>query len=431
MPAHLEWKNMQAEIKSRETNCNNARSEITIEKENQTKESVILKWISSHDFRGSYQNILERTGIEEKYSSRCQWLINHPEFEEWSGLGNNSVLWLKGAIGTGKTTLMARAIQEIQNTTRIEKSGVAFYFFQKAADLSTTSSSVETCLRSLVRQLSWNCEIQEIEPLVEKKWDVLQAQHSGDSPLSIGECRKLLKSLISERETYIMIDALDECEKQYDLMSELTDLSPLVHDNGRGPQALHLMLCGRDDFLLSEYFPQCLMIVTNSTDTSEDQDFYIDQEIDKICQIRRGSILASSPKAYSQRLKKTLKEKGGGLFRWIEIQLEVFKVKAFKTGDEIEKELHWLESHTKHDTLNKEYARLMSLNGKPEEMNHKSALKMLRLIACSFYHLSINDLAGAMTASSHGPELTPEDVRRILVGFVSETEQSEGSSKLL
>lgn len=413
-PAHLDWKNMQAEIKSRETNCNIIKNIITIVKENHEKESAILKWISSHDIRESYQTVLELTGIEEKYNSRCQWLLDHTEFEEWSNLGNNSVLWLKGTIGTGKTTLMARAIREMQNTTRIEEYGIAFFFFQRA----TGRSSVETCLRSLVRQLSWNKTSEEIEPLVEKKYEDFKATHSGDSLLSIGECRKLLKKLTSKRETYIMIDAIDECEKPHELLSQLMDL------NEKGHQALHIMLCGRDDLLISDYFDKCLTIATNSADTSEDQEFYINHEVDNICRTRKGSLFASPSKDYSCRLKKVLKEKGGGLFRWIEIQLDVFRVGFFKTSDDIEKELEWLKSHTKHDTLDKEYARLLALNGKLG-LNYNRALKMLRLIACSREALSVDDLAEAITASEYADdstkELTPDDVRRILVGFISET----------
>lgn len=241
---------MQAEIKSREINCNNIKNRITLEKENQEKISKILKWISSHDIRGSYQNVLERTGIEMKYSGRCQWLLKHTEFQEWSRQGKSSVLWLKGTIGTGKTTLMARAIQEMQNSAMIQVSGLplALFLFQKATGPSTTLLSVEVCLRSLVRQLSWNNRDEEIEPLVETKYNDLDNQHSDDSLLSTQECVKLLETLISERETYLMIDAVDECEKPH----ELLDLIVQVNKVQERRQALHIMLCGRDD--LCGYF---------------------------------------------------------------------------------------------------------------------------------------------------------------------------------
>ena len=433
-PADLEWKNMQAEIKSRETNCNNIKNLIALEKENQEQEMKILKWISSHDIRGSLQNVLERTGIEMKYSARCQWILNHTKFEEWSRQGNSSVLWLKGTIGTGKTTLMARAIQEIRNSamTQIYGMPLAIFFFQKASDSSTGLLSVEICLRSLVRQLAWNSTDEEIEPLVEEKYNDLCNQHSDNSLLSTQECKKLLQNLISERETYIMIDAVDECEKPHELLWELAELISPVHNMQRKQQPFHLMLCGRDDLPISDYFDNCLMIATNSEDTSEDQKFYIDHEIDQICHRRKNSLFVLSSKDFPSRLKKVLKEKGGCLFRWIEIQLDIFRVKNFRTCNEIEDQLEWLGTHTKLDVLDREYARLfallkehppfdqLSLGSLP---NDELALKMLRLLACSEFELGAEDLAEAMTASNYINDdmaLTPDDVRRILVGFISE-----------
>lgn len=224
--ADLEWKNKQAEIKSREINCINVRNLIALEKENEEQEAKIPKWISSHDIRGSYQSVLERTGIDTKYSACCQWILNDTKFEEWSRQGNTSVLWLKGTIGTGKTTLMARAIQEMENSamTQIYGMPLAKFFFQKATDSSAKLLSVEIFLRSLVRQLSWNKTDEKIESLVEEKYNNLHNQHSDDSLLSTRECKKLLEKLLSERETYIMIDAVDECEKPHELLSELADL---------------------------------------------------------------------------------------------------------------------------------------------------------------------------------------------------------------
>jgi hypothetical protein len=68
-------------------------------------------------------------------------------------------------------------------------------------------------------------------------------------------------------------------------------------------------------------------------------------------------------------------------------------------------------------------------------------MKMLRLIACSFEPLSVGDLAEAITASEHGKNRTKlalDDVRRLLVGFISErqpgvpeSDQRHGSETLI
>jgi hypothetical protein len=148
---------LQTIIKRRETNCNSIKTQITILKDSQDQDFEILEWLSSHDIRGSYKSVLERTKIGKEYSARCQWLIDHDAFEKWYTPGKDSVLWLKGTIGTGKTTLMARAITEMKQSALIEedKMPLAIFFFQQASGSSPAILSVEACLRSLARQLSW------------------------------------------------------------------------------------------------------------------------------------------------------------------------------------------------------------------------------------------------------------------------------------
>lgn len=152
-------------------------------------------------------------------------------------------------------------------------------------------------------------------------------------------------------------------------------------------------------------------------------------------------MFVSSPKDFPSRLRDILKKKGASLFRWIEIQLEIFRVRYFRTIHEIEQQLEWLQTHTTHNILNDEYTRLFALlkEHPPNEelalgtlQNDKLALKMLKLIACSEYDLRAEDLAEAITASNPANdvvEFTPDDVRRILVGFISETVQTARASQ--
>ncbi len=389
-----------------------------------------MKWISSHDIRGSYKNVLERTGVIDHYSTSCQWLIGSDEFKNWYAPGVNSVVWLNGIIGTGKTTLMARAIHEMQNSINIEidTNPLAIFFFQKATDASKNLLSVETCLQSLTRQLSWNnATAQALDFSTDKKYNDFKAKHSDDSSLTTGECVSLLKDLVSKRETYIMIDAIDECENPHKLLLQLSSLRRHTKENVDTPLPLHIMLCGRNNPRVSTFFSDCTSIATSYEKSGKDEEFFIDSEINNICDNQKGSLFCSPGKEYPTRLKDVLKRRSGGLFRWIEIQIDKFAKDSFRDPDQIDDELEWLEQHTADDELDKEYARLLQLLSE-NERNRERAMKMLKLIACSFDFLTVNDLAEAMTASELGTnrtELTADVVRRILVGFITETKSPD------
>ena len=235
----------------------------------------ILRSISSYDIRGVFTRVLEDTGISGLYSARCQWLVELRNFEEWYSREEISVLWLKGTVGTGKTTLMARAIRETQRSViiNVEAKPLAIFFFQKALDPSTSPLDIETCLRSLVRQLSWNRETAMIRDVVERFYSGVQNQQSDDSALTAGECVKLLKNLISGVETYIMIDAIDECSDPEALLERLKELTVLLNEDTDEHEPLHLLLCSRDDQAITDYFEDCLMIATSPIRSDEDQTF--------------------------------------------------------------------------------------------------------------------------------------------------------------
>jgi hypothetical protein len=182
-----------------------------------------------------------------------------------------------------------------------------------------------------------------------------------------------------------MIDAIDECEKPYELLVYLAKLKLELGEMDES-KPLHIMLCGRDHYPVRDYFDGCLQIASRSV-VSEDQAFYIDTEIDFITKIKPWSLFCSSSKNYPARLKDLLKRKGGGLFRWVEIQIVNFRDRDFRTSNDIERHLERLERDTSDKELDDEYRTLFGLL-KDSELDLDRAIRMLKFIACAIDSLT-------------------------------------------
>ena len=132
----------------------------------------------------------------------------------------NSLLWLHGIPGCGKTVLCSTAIERVlqsRNPTTQKPVGIAYFYF----DFKYQDQQVcDAMLRSLIAQLS----LQSIEAF--KPVDALySACGSGTSLLSLPIILKALKDTAEKfTDVFILVDALDECKELTELLTSLEDM---------------------------------------------------------------------------------------------------------------------------------------------------------------------------------------------------------------
>ena len=205
----------------------------------------ILSWICDYIPGRDHQDVMVHKKMGTQYAHSGQWLLDHHEFLSWR-LGEDqglSTLWVYGSVGTGKTSLVSRVIEwHLQRfqPERFETYGAAsledhvdqrirpadpeyfgsmayFYCVRQGQDQSGTDPAV--ILRSLVRQLAWSLDGSSISPPVRTFYDKWRYERPDSGRLSLGECSGLITELISSySKTTIILDALDECEKPYELL---------------------------------------------------------------------------------------------------------------------------------------------------------------------------------------------------------------------
>ncbi|KAL4769179.1 hypothetical protein BDW60DRAFT_210265 [Aspergillus nidulans var. acristatus] len=138
------------------------------------------------------------------------WFINGNHFQTWLE-ERNSFLWLNGFAGCGKSVLCSTAIQHTFRAMRQRHGvGIAFFYFSFTDEAKQDDNGM---LRALLLQLSG--QLQDGERNLEQ----LHALHGSGSP-PVEAMLDCLRSFLKRfRDTYILLDALDEsprdCKREH------------------------------------------------------------------------------------------------------------------------------------------------------------------------------------------------------------------------
>ncbi|TVY12610.1 Vegetative incompatibility protein HET-E-1, partial [Lachnellula arida] len=154
---------------------------------------------------------------DEEHNPRCYRgtrveLLRH--IEAWAGdLRSECVFWLNGMAGTGKSTISRTIAQTFNNKGDL---GASFFFKRGEGDRGDAGMFIETIVTQLVQKLpSLAPHVQkaiEADPGISRKALKLQFDTLVLQPL-----RKMQKDPQKSSRVVIVIDALDECEREEDI----------------------------------------------------------------------------------------------------------------------------------------------------------------------------------------------------------------------
>jgi hypothetical protein len=150
-----------------------------------------------------------------------QWILEHPDFHHWRDGNQSRLLWIKGDPGKGKTMLICGILDEMSSLTRLrdkEATTLLSFFFCQATD-SHINNAVAV-LRGLIYLLI------DQQPLLvshlRKMYDHASKALFEDANAWVA-LSEIFTSILQDpslKDTYLIVDALDECE---------TDLSQLLN----------------------------------------------------------------------------------------------------------------------------------------------------------------------------------------------------------
>jgi hypothetical protein len=139
-----------------------------------------------------------------------RWVLENPTFQQWRDDERSQLLWVKGDPGKGKTMLLCGIVDELNKA--MARTALLSYFFCQATDSRINKATA--VLRGLVYMLVYQQPslISHIWTKYEKAGKALFEDANAWVVLS-GILTNILQDMTLQT-TYLIIDALDECEEK-------------------------------------------------------------------------------------------------------------------------------------------------------------------------------------------------------------------------
>ena len=186
----------------------------------------IRKWLSAPDSSINYQKALSL-----RQADTGLWLLESDLYKEWKVKASS--IWLHGIPGCGKTVLCSTLLENIlEHAAGDPGKNVAYFYFDFN---DRQKQDPQLMIRSLISQLSQQCI--GVPPGL---GGLFSSCEDGQRQPSLDALLKVLQQLINELPcTYVIVDALDECDSRRELMSIIKKMFAWQL------QGLHLMFTSR------------------------------------------------------------------------------------------------------------------------------------------------------------------------------------------
>ncbi|KAJ7889160.1 hypothetical protein B0H14DRAFT_3429814 [Mycena olivaceomarginata] len=179
--------------------------------------------------------ISQHDAAQKRHPNTGLWLFKRMEFMEWI-YARNSLLWLEGISGSGKTVLSSTIIA----TLRSRAEPLAYFYFD-------TNNSEQRTVTQLLRLLVWQISARgpSLDTILNKLWRFYS--DGQDLPTDTALISDALIPILKEftEPVYIVLDALDECSERDRLLTTITTILDADLPN------VHLLLTTRPEVPLS------------------------------------------------------------------------------------------------------------------------------------------------------------------------------------
>lgn len=266
--------------------------EVTITDDNQGK---FRQWLDPPDPSENYNR-----GLKERFPGTGTWFIKSSAFIQWKTTPG-SFLWAHGMPGCGKSILSSSIIEAVSDHCSLKPTLAVLYFYFDFT--SPEKQQREKMIRSLIFQLS--SQYEGTRP-------ALKSLHSscadgGRQPAHEQLLATLQQMMECLEETYLVVDALDECKERRELLAVIENFTGWKAAN------LHILATSRKEEDIEESMELCNnskgKICIESTLVNDDIRAYVHGRLQLDRDLKRWQ---RQPKV-QQEIEDTLADKADGM----------------------------------------------------------------------------------------------------------------------
>lgn len=282
--------------------------------EQKEKDNECLAALRVTDPRDDKKRISASKGGLHRDSSN--WILEHNDFRKWRNNDDVKVLWIKGDPGKGKTMLLIAIVDELEKIFRTEPSPstVLSYFFCQATN--TNLNSATAVMRGLIYRL---CDQKpSLVSHLREKYDKSGQKLFDDENAFFALSGVLVDMLHDDSlsKAYIVIDALDECEKGLEQLLKfiVNNSSALPHIkwviSSRNRHDIERQLRLRDSGMKLS-----LELMGNAEEVSRAVNAYIDFKLHEVSSLQDNSKLKT-------QVGNIMRQKASGTFLWVALVIQ-------------------------------------------------------------------------------------------------------------
>ncbi|KAJ5311151.1 hypothetical protein N7476_007011 [Penicillium atrosanguineum] len=336
-----------------------------------------------------------------------QWFINSHQFANWL-VERNSFLWLNGFAGCGKSVLCSAIIQHIFRETKHKSEvGIAFYYFTFSDE---SKQDAHGMLRALLLQLSVQF------PDGERELEQLRILSQSLTPSKEVLLQSLRRFLEIFQDSYIILDALDECPRD-DSREDVLRVIQVIRDWCL--PSVHLLVTGRDQLDIRRSLNpshDCDLSMKNPGIDKDIFDF-VSYQLENDSKLQRWKVRHSE-------IQNKLGQGAEGVFRYVECQLNSFR--RARNRNQLDKCLHTLPRD-----LDETYERMLC---DIEESYIQDVRRILTVLCFSIRPLTVKELVDAHSVElgespyldREGRSFEQDDLVDICLGLIEIVETDNG-----